>query len=159
MLHQRSFLVACLGALSLGCSEDVTDEPVEDGGTFVLDLGSGTDSFWIDTDGVDPEVAGCHIEFGDSDCVSAAVPARNFGEFCMDDGTLIESNPMADVCHTHDDDIGHPYVVDCVDWCRNTLTLPSGERRGIAAATGTCEVVVEVPCDEGVVESARCVCD
>lgn len=158
MLQQHSIRIACLALLSLGCSDEDAGEH-GDGGTFVLDLGSGMDSFWIDTDGVAPEVAGCHIEFNENDCASVATPGRNFGEFCMDDATLIESNPMADLCHTHEDDIGHPYVVDCASWCRGTLTLPSGERRGVAPATGTCEVVVEVPCDDGVVESARCVCD
>jgi hypothetical protein len=159
MGRHHSILLACLGVLSPACSSDDAPEDEAGPGTIPLDLGTGADSFWIDTDGVDPEVAGCHIEFSDDDCTSVAVSARNFGEFCQEDGTLVESNPMADVCHTHDDDIGHPYVVDCVGWCTDTLTLPNGERRGIAAATGTCEVVLDVPCDLGVIESARCVCE
>lgn len=161
MVQQHSILIACLCLMASGCeSDDTTGLPEDDavGGTIPLDLGTGEDSFWIDTDGVDPEVAGCHIEFRDSGCTTVAAFARNFGEFCQEDGTLVESNPGADVCHEHEDDIGHPYVVDCGGWCRDTFTLPNGDRRGVAAATGTCEVVPDVPCDQGVVESARCVC-
>src|SRR5436190_22294095 len=89
MVQQLSILIACV-LLAPGCSDDDSDEPEEDGdGTLVLDLGSGRDSFWIDTDGVDPEVPGCHIELGDSSCAAVAVSARNFGEFCQEDGTLV----------------------------------------------------------------------
>lgn len=159
MVQQHSILIVCLGLFSVGCSSDDTPPEDDEGpGTIPLDLGAGKDTFWIDTDGVEPELAGCHIEYSDSDCTTVAAAGRNFGEFCQEDGTLVESNPMADVCHTHDDDIGHPYVVDCVAWCTNTLTLPNGQQRGMVGATGTCEVVLDVPCDQGVVESARCVC-
>ncbi|HVK88899.1 MAG TPA: hypothetical protein VM513_32490 [Kofleriaceae bacterium] len=156
-MQKQSILIAWL-ALVPGCSDD---SPVDEDlpGTIPLDLGTGEDSFWIDTDGVEPELAGCHIEFSESNCDFVAVSARNFGEFCQEDGTLVESNPGADQCHTHEDDIGHPYVVDCSAWCTDTLTLPNGVQRGVASATGRCEVVADVPCNEGVVDSARCVCE
>lgn len=157
MVQPHSIVIVCLGLLVPACSGDDTEEG--GAGTIPLDLGAGEDTFWIDTDGVAPEVAGCHIEYSDEDCATVATAGRNFGEFCQEDGTLVESNPGADVCHTHEDDIGHPYVVDCVGWCRNAITLPDGQQRGTAATTGTCEVVSDVPCDQGVVESARCVCE
>lgn len=156
---QQSILIACVGLSVLGCSNESTLEEHETGaGTITLDLGAGHDSFWSDTDGVDPEVAGCHIELADSSCNVAAAAPRNFGEYCQEDGTLIESNPGAHVCHTHENDIGHPYVVDCDGWCRGTFVLPNNQRRGIAAAGGECVVVHELPCDQGVVDSAKCVC-
>ncbi|HEX5058208.1 MAG TPA: hypothetical protein VFV99_02555 [Kofleriaceae bacterium] len=164
MTQQHSIVfVACLGLVSAACSDndtnlDTNDEDPEGGGTIELDLGGGTDSFWADTDGVDPEVAGCHIEFTDDTCSTFAVPGRNFGEFCQNDGTLIESNPGKNVCHTHEHDIGHPYVVDCYEWCTNMLVLPDGLRRGIPADDGECVVVHGLPCDGGIVESAKCVC-
>src|SRR6188508_2481651 len=71
--HHSILFAACLGLLSAACSDndtnlDTNDEDPHGGGTIELDLGTGTDSFWADTDGVDPEVAGCHVEFSDSDC-------------------------------------------------------------------------------------------
>lgn len=159
MVQQHWLVIACLGLVSAACSNhDETEDPEAGPGTYTLDLGRGEDSFWIDTDGVSPEVAGCHIEYSESTCTTVAVFGRTVGEFCQDDGTLVESNPAALACHTHDKDIGHPYVVDCAGWCTNGLVLPNGQRRGFAADTGYCEAVHEVRCDQRVVDSARCAC-
>src|SRR6476619_1448798 len=43
-----------------GCSIDEVKGDEGGAGTIRLDLGTGKDSFWIDTDGVSPEVPGCH---------------------------------------------------------------------------------------------------
>ena len=158
MVQQHWIWLACLGLLASACDSDDTEEEAVEG-TIPLDLGTGRDSFWIDTDGVEPEIAGCHIEFSSDSCTTLAASARNFGEFCQEDGTLVESTPDADECHTHDNDIGHPYVVDCVAWCRDALTLPNGDRRGFAVTTGTCEAVRDIQCDREVIDSARCVCE
>ena len=112
----------------------------------LLDLGTGEDSHWDDTDGVDPGTAGCHIEY-ESDTCSVERAGRTFGEFCLDDDRLVESNPGKDECHTHKGDLGKPDVVSCSAWC---------ESQG--SATGSCEGGVVAQAKSGTCESARCVC-
>ena len=112
-------------------------------GTFEFkpqDWAPGTTSWWKDTDGVDPGTAGCHIGT-DSD---GTPNGRMFGEACLEDGLLVESNPGADELHSHKDDIGHPDKFDCNAWC-----IAAG------ASQGTCEVAPAPPCEA----SARCVCN
>ena len=64
-------------------------------GTFEFkpaDWMEGTTSWWKDSDGVDPGTPGCHIgtdEKGEPN-------GRMFGEACLPDGMLVESNPGFD---------------------------------------------------------------
>jgi hypothetical protein len=166
---RTGFVVVLLGICSLGCGgksgASGSSTPPSHGdhpeGTTVYDGGSGKTSWWKDTEGVDPEVAGCHVEFTGDGCAAAATPGRNFGEKCLPDDVLVETNPGADACHQHAGDIGHPYTVPCNDWCKDVyaIPMPTGpKQRGTAAAGGRCEVVAELSCGGGVVTSAKCVC-
>ncbi len=69
-------------------------------GTFDFkptDWMEGTTSWWKDSDGIDPEKPGCHIGTDDK-----GVPnARMFGEACLPDGMLVESNPGSNELHSH----------------------------------------------------------
>ncbi|MCX5743323.1 MAG: hypothetical protein NT062_12595 [Proteobacteria bacterium] len=112
-----------------------------------LDLGTKADSHWADTDGVDPGTAGCHEEFTDATCTTHK-EGRTFGELCLDDDRLVESNPGAGVCHTHAGDFGKPAVVSCAAWCK-------AEKQ---ATTGRCEAGVEAKSSTGTCQSARCAC-
>jgi len=67
-----------------------------------------------------------------------------FGEACLPDGLLVESNPGADELHSHKDDIGHPDKFDCKAWCI-----------GNGSSEGRCEAAAAPPCER----SARCVCN
>ncbi len=136
----------------LGTTEIVTAIPGHDG-----------DQYWTDSDGVLPELAGCHFPFSgmdaDGDCTGPLAPAGVFGEFCnpaegepmhqagFPVGALIESNPEADACHPHKDGLGHPYVYDCDAYCKGTYT---------ESHTGTC--VADVCNSDGEIASARCEC-
>ena len=51
----------------------------QDATNCLLDLGAGKDTYWNDSDGVDPATAGCHYEFSDATC-GENVPDRTFGE-------------------------------------------------------------------------------
>lgn len=141
-------LILLLSAL-LACSEHSDHEPspgaqdmVGAKGTFEFkpeDWTPGVATWWKDTDGVDPGTAGCHIGT-DSD---GSPNGRMFGEACLADGLLVESNPGADELHGHKDDIGHPDKFDCNAWCI-----------GNGSAEGRCEVAAAPPC----AQSARCAC-
>lgn len=104
------------------------------------DWNASQTSWWSDTDGVDPGTAGCHIGT-DSD---GSPNGRMFGEACLANGLLVESNPGAGVIHSHTNDIGHPDKFDCPAWCI-----------GSGMSGGSCEVTAAPPCEQ----SARCVCD
>ena len=168
-IHTRLLAVVTMGLLIVGCAgspepqESVEPEtsheatPVElaacSGGNVpvgatncLLDLGTGEDSYWSDTDGVDPGTAGCHDEYMTDTC-SEVKPGRAFGEFCLDDDRLVESNPGAGECHTHGGDLGKPDVVSCSAWCE-----------GQGSASGSCESGVMAEGASGTCESARCVC-
>ncbi len=112
-------------------------------GTFEfkpIDRTPGVTTWWKDTDGVNPDVAGCHIGTDDKGTPNG----RLFGEACLSDGLLVESNPGANELHSHKDDIGHPDKFDCNAWCiRN------------GADNGRCELAEAPPC----AQSARCVCN
>ena len=102
----------------------------------------GQSTWWKDTDGVDPAAAGCHIE---TDSEGKAIEnGRDFGEACISDVLLVESNPGAFAVHMHLNDTGHPDTFNCLDWCLGT-----------GASGGSCQVADAPPC----VASARCVCD
>jgi hypothetical protein len=113
----------------------------------LLDLGTGEDTYWSDTDGVDPGTAGCHDEYMSDSC-DEVKEGRTFGEFCLDDDRLVESNPGAGVCHTHGNDMGKPDVVSCSEWCQSE-----------GQTSGKCEGGVTAEAAAGTCESARCVCD
>ena len=103
------------------------------------DWHSGETTWWKDTDGVSPGIAGCHIGTD-----SKGKPnGRMFGEACLANGLLVESNPGKGVLHRHVNDIGHPDTFDCNAWC-----IGDGKTSGI------CEAAPAHPCDQ----SALCVC-
>jgi len=84
-------------------------------GTFEFKPGDwmeGVTTWWKDSDGVDPGAPGCHIGTD-----SEGNPnGRLFGEACLPDGLLVESNPAAGEVHQHGNDIGHPDTFDCNEW-------------------------------------------
>lgn len=104
-----------------------------------VDWQAGETTWWLDSDGVAPDVAGCHIGTDEDGNVNG----RMFGEACLTDVVLVESNPGKGVVHAHSNDTGHPDQFDCLKWCK-----ASGN------ATGRCEVASAPPCEQ----SARCVC-
>lgn len=111
-------------------------------GTFAFkpaDWMQGEKSWWKDSDGVAPGVAGCHIGTYEQGTANG----RMFGEACLPNGLLVESNPGQDVVHAHGDDIGHPDLFDCNAWCI-----------GEGKTSGMCEVAPAPPCEQ----SARCAC-
>lgn len=61
-------------------------------------------TYWTDTDGVNPGVAGCHIGVAQD----GKPNGRFFGEACQNARILIESNPGAGVIHSHTNDLGIP---------------------------------------------------
>jgi hypothetical protein len=100
----------------------------------------GQKTWWKDSDGVAPGVAGCHIGTDDK-----GVPnGRMFGEACLPNGLLVESNPGADELHSHSNDVGHPDTFDCNAWCK-----------GNGETTGACMVASAPPCEQ----SAYCACE
>ncbi len=112
-------------------------------GTFDFkpkDWAQGQTTWWKDTDGVKPGKAGCHVGT-DQD---GKANGRMFGEACLSDVLLVESNPGADVIHEHVDDIGHPDKFDCNSWCI-----------GQGSAKGVCRAAPSPPC----AQSAQCVCN
>jgi hypothetical protein len=142
-------LMLLLSAL-LACSDRAGHEPSAGAqgmagakGTFEFkpeDWAVGVTTWWKDTDGVDPGTAGCHIG-ADSD---GSPNGRMFGEACLVDGLLVESNPSAAELHSHKEDIGHPDKFDCSAWCI-----------GNGSSGGRCEAAAAPPCPQ----SARCVCE
>lgn len=112
-------------------------------GTFAFkpnDWRKGEVSWWKDTDGVDPATPGCHIGTN-----SDGLPnGRMFGEACLSNGYLVESNPGADELHSHNNDVGHPDTFDCNAWCE-----------GKGSSGGMCKVAVAPPCEQ----SAMCSCE
>jgi hypothetical protein len=96
-------------------------------------------SWWKDSDGVSPEVAGCHIGTDED-----GVPnGRKFGEACLSNGLLVESNPAKNEFHSHKNDTGHPDTFNCDEWC-----VGKGKKSGV------CEIASAPPCES----SAMCVC-
>jgi hypothetical protein len=111
-------------------------------GTFEFapeDHTSGKATWWIDSDGVKPGIAGCHIGADEK-----GVPnGRTFGEACLANGLLVETNPDKGELHSHSNDIGYPDTFDCNAWC-----IGNGKERGM------CETAPAPPC----AQSARCSC-
>jgi hypothetical protein len=96
-------------------------------------------TWWKDTDGVAPGIAGCHIGTNENGTPNG----RMFGEACLSDGLLVESNPGKDELHSHKHDVGHPDKFDCNAWCIGT-----------GMEYGTCEIAAAPPCKQ----SAACSC-
>lgn len=112
-------------------------------GTFEFkpaDWAEGTLSWWKDSDGVDPGTAGCHIGTDKE----GKPNGRMFGEACLSETELVESNPGTDVVHSHKNDVGHPDKFDCNAWCI-----------GKGSAKGQCVAAPAPPCPS----SAKCVCE
>ena len=134
--------VTALAGSDLGAPSTGAKEMAGAKGTFEFkpaDWKAGERSWWKDSDGVAPGVAGCHIGTDEQGVENG----RMFGEACLPDGLLVESNPGQDVVHGHGDDIGHPDTFDCNAWC-----IGEGKTKGM------CEVAAAPPCEQ----SARCVC-
>jgi hypothetical protein len=105
--------------------------------------GTGVTTYWKDSDGIDPGVAGCHVEVTKAGKTFSG--HRVFGEACSD-GLLVESNPGRNVIHAHKDDLGHPDTFDCNAWC-------IGAKK---AKAGLCvKVAGPAPC----AASAKCECN
>ncbi len=143
-------LACCIPMLLLAGAAKATGEPSSGAqgmpgakGTFEFkpeDWKQGETTWWKDSDGVDPGTPGCHIGTD-----SEGTPnGRMFGEACLPDGLLVETNPGAGELHNHSNDIGHPDTFDCNAWCV-----------GKGASKGACTVAAAPPCEQ----SAMCACE
>lgn len=104
------------------------------------DWKEGETTWWIDSEGIAPGMAGCHIGTDES----GAPNGRMFGEACLPDGRLVESNPGIDQLHSHGNDLGKPDTFDCGAWCV-----------GQGSAGGVCIAATAPPC----AQSAMCSCE
>jgi hypothetical protein len=118
--------------------------------------GERHEQHWTDSDGVHPEIAGCHQEWRADRCGDHHWLNGHLAEGCVGN-LLIETNPGAGVCHPHErarmgefkgEFVGHPDVYSCPDFCTQT-----------GHAGGTCVTVKDVPCADGtLIDSAKCDC-
>lgn len=144
---------ASTGASAAGLHEPSNDASNMPGALGTINFkpkgwkGPGSRTWWIDTDGLDPGTAGCHIEVNADGKTFKG--SRVFAEKCVDKVVLIESNPGKNVLHAHGDDTGHPDTFDCAAWCR----VAKGAR------TGVCRTVpAPDACGRAGLTSAKCVC-
>lgn len=146
----KALMVLCFSVFFLSHAAHAASKPSSGAagmagalGTFTFepnDHTPGVTTWWKDTDGVDPAVAGCHIGTDE-----AGKPnGRMFGEACLPNGVLVESNPGAGVVHKHANDAGHPDQFDCNAYC-----IAKG------SAGGICEAAPAPPCQQ----SAKCACN
>jgi hypothetical protein len=75
--------------------------------------GTGVTTYWNDSDGIKPGVAGFHVEVTRAVSRSPADDLRRG----LRQRNLVESNPGRNVIHPHKDDLGHPDTFDCNAWC------------------------------------------
>ncbi len=146
----RLSLIVCLSLVTGSCAHQDGSPPSMGAeglpgamGTFAFqppDVMPGETTWWKDTDGVRPGVAGCHIG---TDAQGVA-NGRMFGEACLPNGLLVESNPGKNELHSHENDTGHPDTFDCDIWCIGT------GKKG-----GACEAADAPPCEK----SAVCACE
>ncbi len=122
-----------------GAMGTVTYIPADWGPRLVVENSDGPTTWWKDTDGIAPGVAGCHLGT-DAD---GKPNGRMFGEACLSDELLVESNPGKGELHSHGNDVGHPDTFNCNLWCR-----------GQGAKSGVCQAADAPPCKT----SAKCVC-
>ena len=104
------------------------------------DWKEGQTTWWKDSDGIDPGKAGCHLGTDREGTPNG----RMFGEACLPNGLLVESNPGIDELHSHSNDTGHPDTFDCNAWCT-----------GNGKSKGSCKVAAAPPCEQ----SAICTCE
>jgi hypothetical protein len=112
-------------------------------GTFEFkpdDWMDGAETWWKDSEGIAPGIPGCHIGTNRDGNPNG----RLFGEACLPNGLLVETNPGAGVLHSHKGGIGHPDLFDCNEWCKS---------RG--ASKGSCSTMPAPPCEK----SAMCACE
>jgi hypothetical protein len=112
-------------------------------GTFEFkpdDWANGKTTWWKDDTGIAPGIAGCHIGVD----AKGNPNGRMFGEACLPNGLLVETNPGAGVLHSHKGGIGHPDTFDCNVWCKDQ-----------GASKGSCSVMPAPPCEK----SAMCACE
>ena len=146
----RFTLLCCIPMLLTASVATASDEPSSGAqgmagaeGTFEFKPGDwrqGATTWWKDSDGVDPGTPGCHV----GTQANGSPNGRVFGEACLPNGLLVESNPGKAELHSHHDDIGHPDTFDCNAWC-----VDQGSAKGI------CKVATAPPCEQ----SAMCACD
>lgn len=139
------FLLPLTLACAQGVSEPSAGAKNMPGATGTIefkpkDWKEGETTWWIDSEGIAPGVAGCHISTDDS----GAPNGRMFGEACLANGRLVESNPGIDVLHSHKNDLGHPDTFDCAAWCV-----------GHGSSGGVCTAASAPPC----AQSAMCSCE
>ena len=91
----------------------VTYIPSKWQGKPIVETPGGPTTWWKDTDGIDPGTPGCHLELAPN-----GETGRSFGEACLANGLLVETNPGKGVVHSHGNDVGHPDTFDCNLWCR-----------------------------------------
>jgi|CXWL01.1.fsa_nt_gi hypothetical protein len=107
--------------------------------------------YWVDSDGVKPDMAGVHINYTNPGCtVRSEVPPLPEACICLTGraGTfLLETNPAAGECHFHKDGKGHPYVYDCEAFCKGSTDKDLGRAHGLCKAANV----------DGIA-SARCEC-
>jgi len=111
--------------------------------------------YWKDSDGVNPEKAGCHKQFVQQGMGCGAAIENRIGESCKPGHILLETNPGVLQCHAHANDKGHPDLYSCDAFCKGKYG---------ADATGVCEDAnaVNPPGDPNFCganfASARCKC-
>ncbi len=149
----RIVMLAALASLLvvvLGLAKADLGEPSEQAagmagatGTFSFqppDWKEGETSWWKDSDGIAPGIAGCHLGTDEK----GELNGRMFGEACLPNGLLVESNPGKDELHSHENDTGKPDTFDCNAWC-----VAEGK------TGGECTAAPAPPC----AESALCSCN
>lgn len=140
------FSIPVIMSVSLACvagppSEGARDMPGA-AGTIEFkpdDWHHGATTWWKDSEGIAPGIAGCHLGTDSAGYFNG----RMFGEACLPDGRLVETNPGAGVLHNHKGGLGHPDTFDCNAWCK-----------GNGASEGTCSTMPAPPC----AQSAMCAC-
>ena len=142
--------VCCIFMLTMPGLANAAGEPSSDAkgmpgamGTLEFkphDYMEGKTTWWKDSDGIQPGVAGCHIGTDET----GKPNGRMFAEGCLPDGLLIESNPGANELHSHKNDVGHPDKFDCNAWCAGT-----------GFTKGACVIAPAPPCEQ----SAMCKCE
>jgi hypothetical protein len=145
-------LAVCLPVLMLLTSAQAQHSEPSDGakgmpgaqGTIEFkptDWKGNVTTYWKDSDGINPGVAGCHIGV----TKAGKRNGRSFGEACQSDRILIESNPGKDEIHPHTNDLGHPDTFDCNAWCIGAKKTQGGVCKAVSGPR---------PC----ATSARCEC-
>jgi hypothetical protein len=140
----------CIPLLMMSGAANATGEPSPGAqgmpgaeGTFEFkpaDWLDGAKTWWKDSDGIAPGVPGCHIGTNSDGNPNG----RSFGEACLPNGHLVESNPGTGVLHSHKGGIGHPDMFDCNAWCK-----------GQGESKGSCSAMPAPPCEK----SAMCACE